>query len=221
MTGRPERRAGGFTLIEIAVVLAIVGTLAAIASTAYDAYLERVRVLRAVIEIKNMATTLEGYLTETGSLPPTLADAGLGAPKDPWGNPYQYLPLAGRRLPGAGGAGGGGAGGGGGGGAGAGGGAGGGGGGKGGAGGGAGGAGGGAGGAAAGGGGGAGAAGGGGGGGPSQPRKDRFLVPINTDFDLYSMGRDGESVPALTAAKSRDDVVRAANGSFIGLASKF
>jgi general secretion pathway protein G len=35
------------------------------------------------------------------------------------------------------------------------------------------------------------------------------------------MGRDGESLPPLTAAKSRDDIVRAANGAFIGLASKF
>ena len=50
---------------------------------------------------------------------------------------------------------------------------------------------------------------------------DRFLVPLNSDFDLYSMGRDGESVAPLTAAKSREDVVRAANGAFIGLASKF
>ena len=62
----------------------------------------------------------------------------------------------------------------------------------------------------------------GGGGGPhGHPRKDRFLVPINTDFDLYSMGRDGQSVAPLTAAKSRDDVVRAANGAYIGLASNF
>jgi general secretion pathway protein G len=35
------------------------------------------------------------------------------------------------------------------------------------------------------------------------------------------MGKDGESVAPLTAAKSRDDVVRAANGAFIGLASNF
>jgi len=54
-----------------------------------------------------------------------------------------------------------------------------------------------------------------------RARKDRFLVPINSDFDLYSMGRDGESVPPLAAPKSRDDVVRAANGAFVGLASKF
>ncbi len=52
-------------------------------------------------------------------------------------------------------------------------------------------------------------------------RKDRFLVPINTDYDLYSMGPDGASVGPLTAAPSRDDIIRANDGGFIGLASEF
>jgi general secretion pathway protein G len=52
-------------------------------------------------------------------------------------------------------------------------------------------------------------------------RKDRFLVPLNYDFDLYSMGKDGKSVAPLTAAASHDDIVRANNGDYIGLASKY
>jgi general secretion pathway protein G len=52
-------------------------------------------------------------------------------------------------------------------------------------------------------------------------RKDRFLVPINSDFDLYSMGKDGESVPPLTAQKSRDDIIRANDGAYIGPAYAF
>lgn len=55
----------------------------------------------------------------------------------------------------------------------------------------------------------------------SQMRKDRNLVPINSDYDLYSMGKDGVSSPPLTASQSRDDIVRAADGSFIGLASDY
>jgi general secretion pathway protein G len=54
-----------------------------------------------------------------------------------------------------------------------------------------------------------------------QWRKDRFLVPLNTDFDLYSTGKDGRSTPALTAARSRDDIVRANDGTFVGLASEY
>lgn len=54
-----------------------------------------------------------------------------------------------------------------------------------------------------------------------RSRKDRILVPINTDFDLYSSGPDGESVPALTSGASRDDIVRANNGNFIGRAEDY
>jgi|ERR1039458_784954 general secretion pathway protein G len=57
--------------------------------------------------------------------------------------------------------------------------------------------------------------------GKGKMRKDRFLVPINSYFDLYSMGKDGQSVPPLTASVSKDDVVWANDGSFIGLASDY
>jgi len=56
---------------------------------------------------------------------------------------------------------------------------------------------------------------------PGQLRKDRNLVPINTDFDLYSLGPDGQTAAPLTAQKSQDDVVRANNGTFIGLATNY
>ncbi len=52
-------------------------------------------------------------------------------------------------------------------------------------------------------------------------RKDHALVPINSDFDLYSMGEDGKSAPPLTAHSSKDDIVRANNGGFIGLATDY
>ncbi|HEY6510404.1 MAG TPA: prepilin-type cleavage/methylation domain-containing protein [Burkholderiaceae bacterium] len=52
-------------------------------------------------------------------------------------------------------------------------------------------------------------------------RKDHSLVPINTDFDLYSMGPDGRSAPPLTARHSRDDIVRANDGAFIGVAADY
>lgn len=52
-------------------------------------------------------------------------------------------------------------------------------------------------------------------------RKDKKLAPLNTDFDLYSMGKDGKTLAPLVPPVSRDDVVRARDGSFIGLASDF
>jgi general secretion pathway protein G len=57
--------------------------------------------------------------------------------------------------------------------------------------------------------------------GHGHARKDRSLVPINSDYDLYSAGKDGQSVPPLTAPQSQDDVLRARNGGFVGLAKDF
>lgn len=57
--------------------------------------------------------------------------------------------------------------------------------------------------------------------GKGKLRKDKSLVPINSDYDLYSMGKDGRSTPPLTAAKSHDDIIRANDGNFIGLAEDF
>jgi general secretion pathway protein G len=54
-----------------------------------------------------------------------------------------------------------------------------------------------------------------------QLRKDQFLVPLNTDFDLYSMGPDGASLMPLTPPVSQDDIIRANDGQFIGLGSEY
>lgn len=52
-------------------------------------------------------------------------------------------------------------------------------------------------------------------------RKDKFLVPLNTDYDLYSRGQDGESTGPIGASESKDDVIRALDGRYVGLASEF
>lgn len=57
--------------------------------------------------------------------------------------------------------------------------------------------------------------------GNGSARKNKFLVPLNSDFDLYSMGADGASSPPLTAKSSKDDILRANNGGFIGLAAGY
>jgi general secretion pathway protein G len=57
--------------------------------------------------------------------------------------------------------------------------------------------------------------------GNGQARKDHSLVPLNTDYDLYSSGPDGQSSAPLTAATSRDDILRANNGRFVGPASLY
>jgi len=177
-----HKKAGGFTLIELSIVISIIGVPASVAGTQYVRYLERARMARAIVELRGISAQLEAFGDDDNVLPASLSDSGIST-KDPWGNPYQYLLIEGQLPPGmasnsaglphvgapdnSGGQ--------------------------------------------------------GGGGKPAiaSARKDRFLVPINSDFDLYSVGPDGESMPTLNHPTSRDDIIRAADGAFYGLAEKF
>ena len=57
--------------------------------------------------------------------------------------------------------------------------------------------------------------------GRGHARKDHALNPINSDYDLYSMGPDGQTKPQITQKESLDDLIRANNGNFIGVAADF
>lgn len=54
-----------------------------------------------------------------------------------------------------------------------------------------------------------------------KARKNKNLVPLNSYFDLYSVGKDGQSVGPLTSPVSRDDVILANDGKFVGLARDY
>ena len=149
----------GFLLIELAIVFAILGTLAAIAIPNYLKYKYKAQMALVITEIRVLEKEIKNYADEHGEYPASLDDVGIGHIKDPWGNPYQYLKIDGEDLKG-------------------------------------------------------------GGKGPKM-RKDHFMVPVNSDFDLYSMGPDGQSKAPFTAKASRDDIVRANDGGYVGLASEY
>jgi general secretion pathway protein G len=155
------RRAGrarseqGFTLVELAIAVAILGVLGALTLNQYLAYIERVRVVRAVVELKDISSQLDPISFEGGALPNSLAAIGLAGRRDPWGRPYEYLRIQG--LPSS----------------------------------------------------------------IAKSRKDQFLVPLNTDYDLYSRGKDGLTQPTITHRTSLDDVIRGNDGAFLGLAAKY
>lgn len=56
---------------------------------------------------------------------------------------------------------------------------------------------------------------------PGHRRKDHSLVPINSDYDLYSKGEDGRTTWPLTASHSRDDIIRGRDGGYIGKAEDY
>jgi general secretion pathway protein G len=56
---------------------------------------------------------------------------------------------------------------------------------------------------------------------PNLWRKDKNLHPLNIDYDLWSIGKDGLTHKNLTAAVSYDDIIRANDGAYIGLAKGY
>jgi general secretion pathway protein G len=52
-------------------------------------------------------------------------------------------------------------------------------------------------------------------------RKDRRLNPLNSDFDLFSAGKNGVYKSQISQKDSLDDVIRARDGAYIGVAAEF
>lgn len=69
-----HRQHGGFTLIELMIVVAIIGIIAAIAYPSYQQYVERTRATDAQGALMSLASKLERYHTQEG----TYATATLG-----------------------------------------------------------------------------------------------------------------------------------------------
>lgn len=54
-----------------------------------------------------------------------------------------------------------------------------------------------------------------------HPRRDKKLKPVNSDYDVFCKGKDGFSTRDFSSSISVDDVVRASNGRYIGLAGEY
>ncbi len=69
----------GFTLIELMIVIAIIGILAAIALPAYQDYTVRAKMTEPMSRLSEAKTTLAEYYVATGNLPLNIDIAGINA----------------------------------------------------------------------------------------------------------------------------------------------
>lgn len=68
----------GFTLIELMIVVAIVGILAAIALPAYQDYMVRAKMSEPLAKLDEMKTSIAEYVASNNATPPDGIEAGLG-----------------------------------------------------------------------------------------------------------------------------------------------
>lgn len=149
-----RRGPGGWTLIELLIVVALVGIIGTILVPSFLSIYRDMAMKRVVADIQAIGFEIGTFEDWEERLPDSLDELSGGPYIDRWGNPYQYLPSTATSW-------------------------------------------------------------------NSERRKDRWIVPLNSDFDLYSMGPDGESGAPLTAQVSWDDVVRANDGLYVGPANEF
>lgn len=159
LASRPRRsgqsRSGAFTLVELLIIVALIGTIAMIIVPGFINYIDRAARNRVIRDLLDLQVEIESFERFQERFPDSLDELSDGVPRyDRWGNPYQYLSSDDNDWNG-------------------------------------------------------------------KARKDRFLVPLNSDYDLYSMGPDGVSASPLTAQASWDDIVRANDGLYMGPANEF
>ncbi|EMT7414579.1 pilin, partial [Neisseria gonorrhoeae] len=72
----------GFTLIELMIVIAIVGILAAVALPAYQDYTARAQVSEAILLAEGQKSAVTGYYLNNGEWPEDNTSAGVASASD-------------------------------------------------------------------------------------------------------------------------------------------
>lgn len=143
---------GGFSVIELLVVVAIIGILVSIAVPAYENYQNERDFLQTRQDILAIQKAIDLYYVKHNRFPQSLVEIDMQDIRDPWGVAYYYVNVASYDKSNS----------------------------------------------------------------AYRVRRDKKLKPVNSDYDLYSAGKDGETRAPFSAKASWDDIIRCNNGQYLG-----
>ena len=159
---KKTRRSGGFTIVELIVVIGVLAVLTIIGMGVYSHFIDKAKNTRAIAEIRGLEKEILEFWHTNDRLPDNLSELDRAVMLDPWKTPYQYINFdtapdseEKRRTKG------------------------------------------------------------------NKGKGKGAGDPLNSDYDLFSMGKDRTSAPVLTDDTSKDDIVRADDGSYTGLVSEY
>ncbi|MGB5878573.1 MAG: hypothetical protein WBH85_00970 [Thermoanaerobaculia bacterium] len=144
----------GLTAVEILIVLALMGTLTAMAVPNFFRSIQESAKKRVIVDLQTLQFQIDLYERMNEQLPESLDDVGGGVRLDHWGYTYRYMPSTHPRW-------------------------------------------------------------------TSEHKRDVHQKPLNSDYDLYSIGPDGLTHKNLNNPDTFDDIVRAEDGFFLGPASEY
>jgi len=159
---KKTRWSGGFTIVELIVVIGVLAVLTIIGMGVYSHFIDKAKNTRAIAEIRGLEKEILDFWHTNDRLPDNLSELDRAVMLDPWRTPYQYINFdtapdaeEKRRTKG------------------------------------------------------------------NKGKGKGAGDPLNSDYDLFSMGKDRTSAPVLTDDTSKDDIVRADDGSYTGLVSEY
>jgi general secretion pathway protein G len=88
---KKTRWSGGFTIVELIVVIGVLAVLSIVGMGVYSHFIDKAKNTRAIAEIRGLEKEILDFWNTNERLPDNLSELDRAVMLDPWKTPYQYI----------------------------------------------------------------------------------------------------------------------------------